>query len=226
MTGPSFCKACTVRHARALIWAVILAAPPALAADDNIEAGLTVERSHLKTRSGTELRTSRLKIFLVEQLQPGLALSLHGGPVLLTPARNPDTAGMELSGFHVGVGAQAEWFRQQPFGLSAAFDYTYQQTDDKQADRQAKISLHTAQAELAALARLPPARLQLGIYALHLDGDETISGPVHHSRSLKAKRSLGGFLQTDLQVDWSGRISLRLEGGAQQAVGLTFARYF
>lgn len=208
------------------VCALALAATPALAFDDNIEAGLTIERMHLDLRSGAQLRATRLNVFLSEQLQPGITLSLKGGPVHLTQQHNPDTAGMDFTGFNIGVAAHTEWFRQQPFGLAANISYDYQYVDDTQADRKAKLELHTAQTELTALARLPGARYQLGVYGIHLDGDETISGPSNSSRAIKADHPFGGFLQADFQVDWTGRISLRLDGGTRQAVGLTFSRQF
>lgn len=214
------------KRAKGLLCALALATSPALAFDDNVEAGLTIERTHLELRSGAELRTTRLNVFLIEQLHPSLALSLNGGPVLLTQHHNPDTAGMDLTGFHIGVAAHAEWFRQQPFGLAATVGYDYQYTDDRLDDRKARLELHAAQVELAALARLPSTRFQLGVYALHLDGDETISGPINSNRAIKADRPFGGFLQADFQIDWTGRISLRVDGGSKQAVGLTFARQF
>ncbi|HEX5515356.1 MAG TPA: hypothetical protein VFY81_13230, partial [Gammaproteobacteria bacterium] len=69
-------------------------------------------------------------------------------------------------------------------------------------------------------------RLQLGGYALYIDGDQTSSGPTASSSNIKIDQPFGGFAQADFRVDWTGRISLRLEAGARQAASLTFARHF
>ena len=204
----------------------LLAVEPALALGEGVEAGLIVDRSHLDFRSGAETRTSRLTFFLAEEVQPWLSLNLNGGPVLLTQRGNPATAGMDLTGYHIGVGARAEWFRQQPLGLAAGVSYDYLRVDDELDERETTITLHEARGELAALVRTSFMQLQLGGYALYLDGDETTSGPVASSSDIEADKTFGGFAQADFRVDWTGRISLRLEAGASQAASLTFARRF
>lgn len=205
---------------------LLFIATPALAWDEGLSVGLSFERSHLDLRSGAQARSTRLVLALAEEVQPWLRLQLHGGPVLLTQGGNPATAGMSFTGLHLGVGAQAEWFRQQPLGLAAAFNYSYQQVEDRLEARDANLSWHEAVAELAALVRFAPLQLRLGGYGLYLDGDETISGDLNRSSSLMADRPLGAFAQADFWVDWTGRISLRVDAGARQSVGLTFARQF
>lgn len=216
----------------ALFLLPLLTASPAFALNERVEIGVMVDRSHLDLRSGAELRTSRLTFMLAEEVQPWLTLNLHGGPVLLTARNNPATAGMDLTGYHIGVGARAEWFRQHPLGLTAGASYNYQQVDDEieidsgGGERKTTITLHESRGELAALIRTPAVRLQLGGYALYLDGDQTTSGPTASSSDIKADQSFGGFAQADFRVDWTGRISLRLEAGTRQAASLTFARHF
>lgn len=213
---------------RALLAALLLPllAAPAQAWDENLAVGLRFERSHLDLDSGAQARSSRLVLYLAEDASPWLRLYFHGGPVLLSLGGNPDTAGMSFTGYHLGVGAQAEWFRQQPLGLAAALRYGYQQVDDQLEEREATLSWHEGIGELAALVRMDTMQFHLGGYALYVDGDETISGDLHRSNTFKADRSFGAFAQADLFIDWSGRISLRADSGPRQSISLIFARDF
>lgn len=204
----------------------LLPIAPALAWDAGLAVGLGFERSHLDLASGAQARSSRLVLTLAEEVRPWLKLHLHGGPVLLTQGGNSATAGMSFTGYHLGLGAQAEWFRQQPLGLAAALRYSYQQVDDQLEERSARLDWHESSAELAARVRLDQLQLKLGGYGLYLDGDETLSGDLNRNSSLKARRNYGGFAQVDFWVDWTGSISLRVDAGARESVGLVFARQF
>ncbi|NLO78744.1 MAG: hypothetical protein GX093_00245 [Xanthomonadaceae bacterium] len=201
-------------------------AAPVAAWEEGLTVGLSVERSHLELDSGAEARSTRLVLQLAEEVRPWLRLQLRGGPVLLTQSGNSATAGMDFTGYHLGLGAQAEWFRQQPLGLMAAVRYNYQEVDDELETRKARLDWHEATAELAAVLRLQSVQLRLGGYGLHVDGDETVSGDLTRSSSLEAERHYGGFAQLDFWVDWTGSVSLRLEAGARQGAELVFARRF
>lgn len=205
---------------------LLLSSAPVLAFDEGVEAGLTIDRTHIDLDTGAELRITGATLFLTEELRPGFKLGLHGGPLLLSQNGNAETAGLEPTGFRIGVSAHGELFRQHRLGLAGTLSYSYLRAEDSDDDRDLTISLHQARAELAGLLRLRSAQLQLGAYALHLDGDETLSGTLDRSRTLAAARDAGGFAQVDLWVDPTGRVSLRLDGGARQAVALSFARLF
>lgn len=215
-----------MKRASRLAALLLLAAGQAPAFDQGVEAALSLSREHVDLDAGTETRLSRISLSLSEQVRPFLALGLHGGPLLLTQSGNPATAGMELAGYHAGVSARAELFRQSPVGLAAGLSYSYQRAEGDDDDREVAVSLHEARGELAALLRLQSVQLQLGVYALQLEGDEIVAGTIASSTRLDADATAGGFLQADFLVDPTGRVGLRLDGGAKQAATLTFARRF
>lgn len=210
----------------AALW-LALAAAPAMAFDEGVDAGLTIERAHTDLDSGAELRISRITLSLAEEFQPWLTLGLYGGPLLLTERNNPATSGVELGGYHIGIAATGEIFRDSPIGLRTTLSYSYLRADDdNEADREIAISLYEARGELAAVARLDPFELQLGAYALDFDGDQTISGTTNSSVDLEADEPFGGFAQAELRVDATGTVGIRLDAGARRSVALTFARSF
>jgi len=214
-----------VRPAR-LALLLLLSSAPAPAFDEGVEAGLTIDRTHIDLDTGAELRITGATLFLTEELRPGFKLGLHGGALLLSQSGNAEAAGLEPTGFRLGVSAHGELFPQHRFGLAGTLSYSYLRAEDSDADRDLTIALHLARAELAGQLRLNGSRLQLGAYALHIDGDETLAGTPNRSRPLAADRGTGGFIQADLWVDPTGRVSLRLDGGARQAAALSFARLF
>lgn len=211
---------------RTIALLLALAAAPAQAVFEGVDAGLIAERARLDLDDGVETRTSRITLFLAEPVRPWLTLGLHGGPVLLTQSDNPATAGLELTGYHIGVSARAEAFRTEPLGIVGGLVYTYQRTDRDETAGDVVLTLHEARAELAGVARLASLQVQLGGYALHVDGEQTVSGSTPSSRTVEAEETFGGFLQTDFLVDATGRIGLRVEAGAREAIALTFARQF
>jgi hypothetical protein len=203
-----------------------IATADAGAFDEGVEAGLSGERVRIDFDTGVETRTSRLSLFLSENVRPWLSFALHGGPLLLTQSGNPATRGLELSGYHLGVSARAEAFQHSAVGVVGSLHYSYQRADAREDDREVTITLHEARGELGALLRLQSLQLQLGSYALYLDGDETVSGPTPGSAQLEADEQFGGFVQADFLPDPTGTVSLRLDTGAREAITLRFARRF
>jgi len=210
--------------------ALLAATVPAAAQErfgEGLDVGLTVQRSEQDLGidgAGHETRISRLGLSIWESSLPWVQFGLQGGPIAVTQSGNPATAGMELTGYFVGIGARSKLYSDRLLDLDAEFGYTYYRADDSSDGRETRLAWYEGRAQAAVTLKLDRLHLSSGAFGMYVDGDQTGDGLP--TRDLEQDEAFGGFLDVSFWVDADGRIQLRGEGGARNSLSLTFARRF
>mgnify|MGYP001151519489 CR=1 FL=1 len=215
---------------RAALCLLLAATAPVVAQDrfgEGLDVSLSVHRSEQELRTGGldyETRITRLGLEVWERSLPGVQLGLSGGPLWLTQSGNAATAGRELTGYFVGVGARGTLFSSPLLDFGVGLDYAYHRAEDDSAGRNIQLAWHQVRVEAGTTLKLERLRLLSGVYGLYLDGDQT--GSDLATDDLETDRNVGGYLGAEYWLDAGGHIGVRGEAGAYNALSLTFARRF
>jgi hypothetical protein len=171
----------------------------------------------------TEFTRLGMSVFDVtrEWLQPGLQLGFLYG----RQDDNPLMEDARLRGFYTGLSLRSRFFERRFLSFEARADYRFQQTTDS-TSWSARLRWHEAQGSVGAGIHLHPLTVRGGVYALLIDGRETVRGAQSSSRHIQIADEAGLYAALDYWVDGAGRFSLRAEAGARESLGLEFVRKF
>ncbi|OGT19524.1 MAG: hypothetical protein A2V90_02685 [Gammaproteobacteria bacterium RBG_16_57_12] len=160
------------------------------------------------------------------EIYGSLTAGLHGGYLDLSQQDNPATVGLMLGGYYVGVSAQSGRALAPSTELLWRLSYTYRNASDETTQQITELEWHDWNASLAVSYRLNNTELSAGAMADVIEGDETASGSVSHTRSFRHDRTGSGTFAIKYWVDDTGSIRLNLAGGARREAQLVFAREF
>ena len=131
-----------------------------LAPEDEIKGpdfSLRLARSKASFDYGVQAHdtTSRwLGLSLREKASEHITLGMYGGYAYVTQTTNPDTAGIELDGYHVGFSLHGVFFANQRALLFYSLNYTYQKVDHTSDTQKVVIDWYEPQAQLGAIVTL------------------------------------------------------------------------
>ncbi len=137
------------------------------------------------------------------------------------------TAGMNLSGAHLGVALRIPLIEHPDLRVSLDSRYVYQNVDDNIGAQSVRLVWHTYDVGLSIAKHLTPL---FGIYGGILygsaDGTETASGTLTQTRSFKshpeAERIAGIFINSGLD----GSIGIYAHSGLRDGIDLVFTRRY
>ncbi|HKK05847.1 MAG TPA: hypothetical protein VKA50_08375 [Gammaproteobacteria bacterium] len=199
--------------------------------DQLVDFALHLERSNTRLRyDGVtyDSTVERLGVTLTQSLGPGLDGLLSAGYEDITQADNPDLAGQAPNGYYGGIALRGHLLSSRRFDAAVSVHYSYHRLDTSPAsDQDITLTWHQAWAEVVAGVR-PSARLRLFAGARYgvLNGDQRLSGSVNRTTGFHQDTRTGYFGGLDVNVDRTGHVGLRVDGGQFRGAEMFFARRF
>jgi len=199
--------------------------------DQLVDFALHLERSDIRLRyDGVtyDSTVERLGVALTQSLGPGLDGILSAGYEDITQSDNPDLAGQAPNGYYGGIALRGHLLSSRRFDATVSLHYSYHHLDAAPAsDQDITLTWHQAWTELAAGFR-PSARLRLFAGARYgfVNGDQRLSGSINRTTRFQQDTGTGYFGGLDVNVDRTGHIGLRVDGGQFRGAEMFFARRF
>ena len=171
-------------------------------------------------------RIDRIGIHWRERYQP-LLLGLIGGASYVTQTQNIPTAGLELSGYHVGVTFEIEMLKIDSLRVSLGGAYLYERVKEERGNDHIVLAWRLPTAQLLAQWRVTPAwELYGGPHYGYLDGEERLRGATNLTQDIERRADTGGIAGIRLNLDDAGYVTLEGNSGATRSVALYFGRRY
>lgn len=199
-------------------------------AANGIDLALQFSRTELELEANSSVypaRLTQIKVLMYELDHHSLELGLISGIGFLSLDNDGHSAGLGFSGHHLGATARRYFGINPRLGLQA--HYLLQQLDASRNTDNIGIDWHEWQASSNLRLDLSPQwGIIMGIATGGVDMERRISGSVsvNHSLNMNLRQNTYGFVEMEMLSAPAGRISLILEGGGRQGIGLNFARLF
>lgn len=156
-----------------------------------------------------------------------LQLGVYADYALLTQGNNPETAGRELTGYHVGLSLDLELLRAGPAALFLAATLGYQRVDDEQEERDIVITWTEPSVRVGASGALGAGlRAYGGVRYGELDGEQRLSGARNETRAIDEAERSGAFAGVELKLDREGYVGAFVESGVDRTARIYFGRRF
>ena len=225
-----------VRVQRRRLLAVWLAAAiPIAAADERRITDAPLDFSLYLSRTKADIdyptariptRIDRIGIHWRERYPP-LLLGLIGGYSYVTQTQNVPTAGLELSGYHVGVTFEIEMLKVESLRVSVGGAYLYERVKEDSGTNRVELAWHLPTAQL--LAQWHATRrweLYGGAHHGYLAGEERLRGAINITEDIERRAATGGIAGIRLHLDDTGYVTLEGNSGATRSVALYFGRRY
>lgn len=178
----------------------------------------------LDTRSTLEEITASWRYRINKRLQVGFV----AGYSSLSQSNNPPTAGLDLDGWHAGIGLHFNLLHSKYVDLVFSTDYTF---NDVSGDAANGDSVDVEWAKSRALIGLNVRvgkRVQLygGGIANRIDGEQRQTGSVNQTLDFKHGRTSGVFVGLDIDLEHQGYFGVEIQSGETKGVGFYFKRFF
>lgn len=207
----------------AVVLAAALAAPP-LAAHP-LGAAITYEDVHFPLDVGgtsTATHLSEINLDLRDHLGRFLLVGLHGGYIGVTQDTNPALAGLDVSGYDVGVSAAGIVPVLPHWGVTLSAADTYHDASASVPGGHDRLHWYDAQGRLGLWFTAGELRLSAGGYVRHLEGTELLAPPRSASVPVAGRTLTGPYGAVSYVTASGGRIALFVEGGRWHGVSLSF----
>ncbi|GMQ92175.1 MAG: hypothetical protein BMS9Abin11_1496 [Gammaproteobacteria bacterium] len=184
----------------------------------------TFDYGTLDIRSTLEEITTSWRYRISKRLQVGFV----AGYSSLSQRDNPPTAGLDLNGWHAGVGLHFNLFHSKYVDLVFSTDYTF---NDLSGDATNSDSVDIEWAKSRALIGLTVRagkRVQLygGSIYNRIDGEQRQTGTVNQTLDFKQDRTSGAFVGLDINLERQGFFGVEIQSGETKGIGFYFKRFF
>lgn len=220
-------------HNAALIMAGLILPLTAMAdelAPEGFDFSLQLSRyKTLLDYGSSEVTTTneRLGIFVIDRSQSWLSLGYKLGYSSITQSNHPPIAGLNPSGFYLGLLASNQFFDTSWFRVWLDTEYTFQYLSDENQDETVTDEWHELDLKLTLLVK---ASKRIGVYGGInyglIDGTEKIRNSLHHTIGFDRKPKVGGLLGIRLMVDRGGAVGIEAQTGITKGVLLFFERQY
>jgi len=157
-----------------------------------------------------------------EHFQAGL----FAGVTRVTQKNYARTAGLTLTGGHIGMLVRTFPLRSEKFDIDTGATLAYYLVDDEGSGRSLETSWIEGLVYTKGIVKLDPIRISIGANYQYIDGTEKYnSTTLNQSADIKAEDDLSAMAGVDFFVE-GGTIGLHGEWGARNSIYLKFARDF
>lgn len=171
------------------------------------------------------VRQSRISANIVNRVSANLNIGLIIGSNFLSLNNDIATAGLSLSGSHIGFAVNSTFGKELQLGLYAS--YIYQDARGENTLRIASLTWHEWLAEATLRLRLGSQwALMAGAGFMGLDTERRISGDINETIRMKLAENVQGKLAIEILTAPADRIRLTLNRGAVNGLQLSFAHAF
>lgn len=196
----------------------------------SLSFGLHLTRLDTSLRNGQQDITTTVKQIGIasidlsqENLQPGLAI----GYAYISDSDQPVTAGMVLQGFFIAPSLRGVLFDNRLLSGTLTATYLYQWVKDSNADRSVRMEWQQPQLDLDVKCHISrQINLLVGAQYGRADVDETVTGNVEQTLTLKTGPTLGYRAGVEVEVGGEGQIGIYLYRAISDGVELYFQRQF
>ncbi|MEJ2553599.1 MAG: hypothetical protein P8164_06180 [Gammaproteobacteria bacterium] len=196
----------------------------------SVNFGLHLARLDTSLRNGQQDITTTVKQIGIasidlsqENLQPGLAI----GYAYVSDSDQAVTAGMELQGFFLAPSLRGALFDSRLLSGTLTATYLYQRVKDSNADRSVTMEWQQPQLDLDVNCHVSrQINLLLGAQYGRADVDETVTGDVEQTLTLKTGPTLGYRAGVEIELGGEGQVGMYLYRAISDGVELYFQRQF
>lgn len=184
----------------------------------------TFDYGTLDARSTLEEITTSWRYRINKHLQIGFI----AGYSSLSQRNNPPTAGLDLDGWHAGIGLHFNLLHSKYVDLVFSTDYTF---NDLSGDATNGDGVDIEWAKSRALIGLNVRvgkRVQLygGGITNRIDGEQRQTGTVNQTLDFKHDRTSGSFVGLDIDLGRQGFFGVEIQSGETKGIGFYFKRFF
>lgn len=176
------------------------------------------------TKARTEV--SRYGVAFTQHFSTHFQAGLFGGYTSMTQKNYTRTAGLTLTGAHLGLILRAFPLKTEKFDIDTGASLSYNQTDDDISNRSVETDWIESLVYIKGILKLKPVHISIGANYQHINGTENFNSTgLNLSSDVKAEDNVSGMAGIDL-LTGNGTIGLRGEWGARNSIYLNFANDF
>ena len=176
----------------------------------------------------------KISVSVFNTLDPQLQLGFLAGQSYLSLSNDAATAGMHLSGYHVGLAIRGCFGGHNSGNYSSSnpqvklqVTYLYQETKDTLEAQSATLSWHELTADASVKLNISQRfGIILGGSYSDLDAQRRATGDINETVKLNLDPGTQSRLALELRTPPNGRVSLVFRRGAYDGITLNFARQF